>query len=160
MIQTSIQITPYLAEYIRGKLNCFGDEPLQIPDSLDLYHVVWTLMAKRQKNQSPIDTGNLTLALPDRRIGKDPTVYNYLSAHAAKIIDAEIRRMFNHELHSLMKDNETFGHEQSNLDVAYRMLCEYGITSIGADALLKNYYRYRENLRKRARRREYRRKGR
>ena len=39
MITTSIMITPYLAEYLRGKYNNGADEPIRIPDNTDLYHV-------------------------------------------------------------------------------------------------------------------------
>lgn len=70
MITTSINIEPYLAEYIRGKYNNGCEEAFRIPDNTDLYHTIWTLMAKRQKNQSPVDSGNLTFILPERRIGK------------------------------------------------------------------------------------------
>ena len=95
MITTSIQIEPYLAEYLRGKFNNGSDEPFRIPDNTDLYHIIWTLMSKRRSDQSPVDNGNLTFILPERRIGKDPLVYNYLSSRAARIIEIEIRRMFN-----------------------------------------------------------------
>lgn len=61
MITTSISITPYLAEYLRGKYNNGADEPFRIPDNTDLYHVIWTLMSRRHQNQSPIDDGNLTI---------------------------------------------------------------------------------------------------
>ena len=57
MITTSINIEPYLAEYLRGKYNNGSEEAFRIPDNTDLYHTIWTLMAKRQKNQSPVDNG-------------------------------------------------------------------------------------------------------
>ena len=66
MITTSIQIEPYLAEYLRGKFNNGSDEPFRIPDNTDLYHIIWTLMSKRRSDQSPVDNGNLTFILPDR----------------------------------------------------------------------------------------------
>lgn len=50
MITTSISITPYLAEYLRGKYNNGADEPFRIPDNTDLYHVIWTLMSRRHQN--------------------------------------------------------------------------------------------------------------
>lgn len=49
MITTSINIEPYLAEYLRGKYNNGSEEAFRIPDNTDLYHTIWTLMAKRQK---------------------------------------------------------------------------------------------------------------
>ena len=48
MITTSIMITPYLAEYLRGKYNNGADEPIRIPDNTDLYHVIWTLMSSSE----------------------------------------------------------------------------------------------------------------
>ena len=92
MITTQIEITPYLAEYIYGKYNNGdSDEPVSIPDSEDLYHIIWDYMVKRPVNVSPIDKGNLILKLPSRRIGKDPAVYNYLSARAVHGIELNIR---------------------------------------------------------------------
>ena len=159
MITTQIEITPYLAEYIYGKYNNGdSDEPVSIPDSEDLYHIIWDYMVKRPANVSPVDRGNLILKLPSRRIGKDPAVYNYLSARAVHGIELHIRAMFNQELHSELLENDRLGHLLDNIDVVHRFLCQYCIISISEDALLKNYYRYRENLRQRKKRRERREK--
>lgn len=158
MITTSITIEPYLAEYLRGKYNNGSDEPFHIPDETDLYHSIWTLMVKRQRNQSPVDNGNLTFILPERRIGKDPKVYNYLSPRSVNLIEMEVRRMFNRELHIMMDENDMTGHELTNIDVVHNFLCSYGIESITEDALLKNFYRWRDNIRKRKVRREYKKK--
>jgi hypothetical protein len=158
MITTSITITPYLAEYLRGKYNNGANEPFRIPDNTDLYHVIWSLMARRHQNQSPVDEGNLTLILPERRIGKDPQVYNYLSPRSVKIIENEVRRMFNRELHTAMDENDQNGHELNNIDIVHNFLCAYCIDSITEDALLKNFYRWRDNIRKRKKRREYKKK--
>ncbi len=155
MITTSINIEPYLAEYLRGKYNNGSEEAFRIPDNTDLYHTIWTLMAKRQKNQSPVDNGNLTFILPERRIGKDPEVYNFLSPNSVRLIEKEVRRMFNRELHTAMDENDMNGHLLNNLDVVHHFLCSYCIDSISEDALLKNFYRWRENIRKRKIRREY-----
>ena len=112
-------------------------------------------MAKRQRNQSPVDYGNLTFILPERRIGKDPHVYNYLSPHSVKMIEKEIRRMFNRELHAAMDENDMNGRPLNNLEVVNHFMCSYCIESVSEDALLKNFYRWRENMRKRKVRREY-----
>ena len=66
--------------------------------------------------------------------------------------------MFNQELHSELLENDRLGHLLDNIDVVHRFLCQYCIISISEDALLKNYYRYRENLRQRKKRRERREK--
>lgn len=155
MITTSIHIEPYLAEYLRGKFNNGANEPFRIPDNTDLYHTIWSLMLPRPKDYTPIDEGNLTFALPDRRIGKDPTVYNYLSLRAARIIEREIRRMFNREVHIAMDENDLNGRALRQIDVVHMLLCSYGIESITEDAILKNFYRWRENVRKRSKRRSY-----
>lgn len=155
MITTEINITPFLAEYIRGKYNNGAIEPVNIPQTTDLYHVLWDLMAKRPAGYNQVDRGNLSIILPDRRVGKDPMYYNYLAPAGVKIIQDKIRSMFNAELHSMLLENDQNGHELDNIDVVHQFLCMYCIESISEDALIKNYYRWRENMRKRKARREY-----
>ena len=153
MITTTIRLkAAYLAEYLRGKYNNCDEGPVSIPPTEDLYHVLWQFMAKRPKNASPIDEGNLTLLLPDRRVGKNPEVYNYLPERSVHCFEESVRRMFNVELHQLMEANESDPYGVTNLDCVYRFIATYGLESITEDALLKNYYRWRENFRKRARR--------
>ena len=77
MITTSISITPYLAEYLRGKYNNGADAPFSIPDNTDFYHMIWHLILRHLQNQSPIHHVHLPIILPDRRIGKYPTIYTY-----------------------------------------------------------------------------------
>ena len=152
MITTKLNLTPYLAEYIRGKFGSGSNEPVRIPDSSDLYHTIWELMAKRPDNVSPVDHGNLSLQLPERRIGKDPMYHNYLSERSQKIIDIKIRRLFYAELHQLLDENQQEGRPLDNISVIYRFMCSYSLESISEDALLKNYYRWRINVRKKIKR--------
>lgn len=154
MITTKITITPYLAEYIIGKYNHCNKGEVRIPDSSDLYHIIWEYMSRRPDNVPVLESGNLEIALPDRRAGKDPAVYNYLSVRAVKGIELHIKNMFNQELHSELMDNDRRGHFLDNIDVVHKFLCTYGIVSISEDALLKNYYRYREALRQRKKRKQ------
>ena len=86
---------------------------------------------------------------------KDPKVYNFLSPNSVRLIEKEVRRMFNRELHAAMDENDMNGHLLKNLDVVHHFMCSYCIDSISEDALLKNFYRWRENIRKRKTRREY-----
>ena len=151
---TKITIEPYLAEYLRGKYATEIDEPVIIPDNTDLYHLIWSLMAIRRKNEDPADA-NLHIALPKRRIGKDPRYHNYLSPRSAKLIEDEIKRMFNRELHTVLEDNDANVRPVNNIDVVYRFMNDYMIESITDGALLKNFYRYRENIRKKKYRRKY-----
>ena len=96
---------------------------------------------------------NLCIHLPQRKAGiiaspwKDPAYYNYISPAAAKEIEAQIRRMFNFELHRVLLENEEFGRQKRNLDVIYDFIRSYQLKSISSDALLKNYYRFRNRLR-------------
>ena len=154
MQSTSIKIEPYLAEYIKGKYGECIDEPIKIPDNTDLYHTVWSLMTLRKGNQDP-DDANLTIFLPFRKVGKDPRYHNYLSNRSAKIIENTIKKMFDRDLHIAMEENDQKGRPLNNIDVAYGFLQDYAIESITDGALLKNFYRYRENIRRKQCRRKY-----
>lgn len=149
----SIRIEQYLAEYISAKYNKDATTGgIKIPCNTDLYFCVWEHMAKQHTNQPNVD-GNLCIHLPFRRAGsicspwKDPAYYNYLSVSAAKEIETQIRRMFNFELHRVLLENEEFGRQRKNLDVIYDFIHIYKLKSISSDALLKNYYRFRNRLR-------------
>lgn len=149
----TIRIEPYLAEYVCGK---YGIEKkngtVNIPYNTDLYHCIWENMSRQRANQSVPEDGNLRILLPCRRASegipwKDPAYYNYLSVSAAKDVEAQIRRMFNFELHRALLENEEFGRQRRNLDVIYDFIHTYQLKSISPDALLKNFYRFRNRLR-------------
>ena len=150
----TIQIEQYLAEYISAKY-CKDTVTggVKIPSTTDLYFCVWENMTKQRSNQPDVVNGNLRIHLPQRKVGviaspwKDPAYYNYLSPAAAKEIEAQIRRMFNFELHRILLENEEFGRQKRNLDVIYDFIRSYQLKSISSDALLKNYYRFRNRLR-------------
>ncbi len=147
MITTKIQIIQHLAEYLIGKYGDRMNNPVTLPDNIQLYHFVWDLMAKRPVDK-PVDFGNVELSLPDRREGKNPRVYNYLSARAAKLIQFKIETMMWTELH------DDLDHNKHRLGVEYidtiHIFCnKYNITGISEDAMLKNYYRWRNVTRRR-----------
>ncbi len=133
----TIQIEQYLAEYISAKY-CKDTVTggVKIPSTTDLYFCVWENMTKQRSNQPDVVNGNLRIHLPQRKAGviaspwKDPAYYNYLSPAAAKEIEAQIRRI-----------------QKRNLDVIYDFIRSYQLKSISSDALLKNYYRFRNRLR-------------
>lgn len=149
-----IKIEPYLAEYINAK---YDKDPntggLRIPHQSDLYHCVWENMSRQRSDQHEPEDGNLRISLPCRRARhegqswKDPAYFNYLSPKAAREVESCIRRMFNFELHRALLENEEFGKERRNLDVVYDFIRTYHLQSVSEDALLKNYYRYRNRLR-------------
>lgn len=158
MIVTKINLTPYLAEYAYSIYNNGEKSPVKIPDTSDLYHTIWQLMIRRPENHSFVDDGNFEIILPERRIGKDPQYFNYLSECAQKIIEKRIRLMFYAELHLSLLENENKG-LLTRLEMVHQFMCNYNINSISEDALLKNYYRWRESKRKRLKRRDYIKKG-
>lgn len=152
-----IHIEPYLAEYVSNK---FKNDPktgaVKIPYTTDLYFVVWNLMAKPKPSSMATDIGdaaaNLRIHLPNRRHGaeelpgKNPAYYNYLSPSSAKQIEAAVRLMFNFELHRLLMENEEQGRPKRNLDLVYGFIHTYQLKSATPDALLKNFYRYRNRI--------------
>ena len=116
----TIQIEQYLAEYIIAKYRKDTTSGgIKIPSTTDLYFCVWENMTKQRSNQPDVVNGNLRIHLPQRKAGviaspwKDPAYYNYLSPAAAKEIEAQIRRMFNFELHRILLENEEFGRQKS-----------------------------------------------
>ena len=148
----TIKIEPYLAEYVIGKYGIQKNVAVNIPYNTDLYHCIWENMSRQRTNQSVPEDGNLRIQLPCRKPGdgvawKDPAYYNHLSLIASKAIEYQIRRMFNFELHRILLENEEFGRQRRNLDVIYDFIHTYQLKSISSDALLKNYYRFRNRLR-------------
>ncbi len=162
MITTRIEIKPHLAEYAYGKFSMCQHEPVRFPSSLDIYHTIWDLLQKRPDNAG-VDTGNLEIVLPVSKKteerdgvykGKDPVSYNYLGERAAKIIQRKLEVMMFAELHDLLDENKhKFGIEY--IETVYGFLNKYMINSISEDALIKNYYRWREVLRRKKLRRKY-----
>lgn len=147
----------HLAEYLNGKYYCRERGCVVLPDMLDLYHTVWNLMQKRPMCSPVCLEGNVCLGLPDRRVGKDPAVYNYLSARSIKLIERCVEVLFFCEIRELMEENKRERYIQY-IDSAYMFKAKYGIESITDDALIKDYYRYRERLRQRTKKRKYERK--
>jgi hypothetical protein len=138
-----------------GKFNNFVEEPIRLDPHSDLYMLVWDLMRKRPANASPVDTGNLCFYLPERRVGKSPEVYNYLCPESVELIEQHIKQLFNLELHQLLLDNHSNFRPIQDIQVIHKFMCTYGVDNITEDALKKNFYRWREALIKREKRREY-----
>jgi len=154
MIATKITIKQHLAEYLNGKYYNPDNECVVLDDKLDLYHTIWNLTEKRPVN-CPIDSGNLTIGLPSRRIGKNPEVYNYLGERSVRIINKRVETLFFAELRQRLDDNK---HQEGieYLDTVYEFINKYCIESITPDALLKDFYRWRDVVRKRKKKRSYR----
>ncbi len=149
MVTTKINIKPHLAEYLYGKFYDPSRECIRFDDRLDIYHTLWDLMVKRP-DDSPIDEGNVEIFLPKRAEGKNPRDYNYLGERSEKILERRIEDIFYAELRAKY-DEEKHRIGQTYLDTAHEFICRYQIESITADALIKDYYRYRVNVLKRTR---------
>ena len=153
METVKISIKRHLMEFLKGKYNDCKDSPVVLPDSSDLYHIIFDLMEKRPENGAVCD-GELEIALPDRTVGKDPAYYNYLGERSQRILEKKIEVMLWAELHDLLD----YSKHMCGTDYAestYLFMRKFGIYSISEDALLKNYYRWREKVRRREKKRAY-----
>lgn len=156
MVTTRINVPVYIAEYIRGRYADFSDSPVRLPDSSDLYHMVWDLMEKRPFGVGA-DTGNLELVLPERSVGKRPETYNYLGVRSQRIISRRMEVMMWAEAHCYI-DEQKHQYGVDYKDAVIRFRLKYGIESLSEDAFIKNYYRWRGKVRKKEKKRDYSRK--
>lgn len=155
MPTTKIKIEDHLAEYCIGKFGTDFSEPVRFPHSTDVYHTVYNLTQKRPEGIFA-DSGNLEIVLPAKdkegeEIRKNPDVYNYISARSSRILNNKIKLMFWSELHELI-DSERHLYGNLIADTIYIFMNKYRITEITEDALIKNYQRWRDIIRKRERR--------
>ncbi|MCM1296478.1 MAG: hypothetical protein NC311_13150 [Muribaculaceae bacterium] len=149
MITSRIQVEPYVAEYIMGKYYDSEVGAVRFPPTSDIYLLIYDLMSRRPDNAR--ETGNLRLALPDRREanlagGKSPEYYNWFSEKSGRILSNRLKREMWAEVHDYMMDQKHI-HGIQFKESAWRFLVKYGIESITEDALIKNCYRWREKSR-------------
>lgn len=150
MITVKISVEQHVAEYIRGKYYDHEAGAVRFPSALDIYILIYDLLKKRPTG-CPVDSGNLEFALPERREGKDPEYYNYLSERAQKVLGDKLRLMMWAELHDFLDENKHINGVQFN-DSVFLFMSKYGIEGITEDALLKNYQRWRDKLRRKKKR--------
>lgn len=150
MITVKLSVEQHVAEYIQGKFYDSEAGAVRFPSTLDIYILIYDLLQKRPVDH-PVDTGNLEFALPERREGKDPASYNYLSERAQKILSDKMRLMMWAELHDMMDENKHVNGIQFKESV-FLFMCRYSIESVTEDALLKNYQRWRDKLRRKKKR--------
>jgi hypothetical protein len=155
MVTTKITIKKHLAEYCIGKWGEDFSEPVAFPSLSDLYITVFDLLQKRPSDCYHM-SGNLEIVIPCRRSNeelgfrKNPEVYNYLSHRSCGIIERRIESLFWSDIHQFLDERRLKGIQ--NLESIHFFMCMYKIESISEDALIKNYYRWRENIRKRSKR--------
>lgn len=151
MIKIHFNIKSHLAEYLNGKYYDKEQECVCLPDKLDLYHTIWNLLEKVPVNCKPNLEGNLCLGIPTRRIGKDPATYNYLGERSLKIITKRVEALFFGELRAKLDIGKNL-HGLDYQDVIHEFKCKFLIDSITDDALTKDFYRWRELIRKKDKR--------
>jgi hypothetical protein len=160
MITTKIKVEKHLAEYAIGKWGTEFNEPVRFPDTTDLYHSVYNLTQKRPM-ECQLDSGNLEIVLPEKDksgddIRKNPAIYNYISERSSEILNRKLKIYFWCELHEFLTEQKhLYGIEY--LESIYTFMLKYRITSITEDCMIKNYYRWRQLIRKKDKR-EYTRK--
>ena len=156
MVTTKINLQEHLIEYCTGKFNHCTPGPVQFPARLDIYHVIFDLLERRPAN-CPIDYGNFEIVLPARDVGKRPETYNYLGQRSELIIAKRIELMMWAELHDYLDEQK---HQYGYLYVTsvHSFMRKYDIRSLTEDAFLKNYYRWRDRVRHKEKKREYARK--
>ena len=159
MVTTKITIEAHLAEYCWSKFSADPDgAPVRFADNLDIYHLIYDLLEKRPINCSR-DQGNLEIILPDRRDGdkiggKSPERFNYLGERSQRIINKKIKLMMRAEIHDLIDESKhKFGIDM--IQSVHYFMKKYCIESITEDALLKDYQRWRDDIRRSTKRRPY-----
>ena len=151
MTTATIQIEPYVAEYIRGKFFASEYNAVHFPPGSDIYVTIYDLMERRPKSAG-MDRGNLTFCLPDRRDannegGKSPETYNWFSGESVKILERRMRVMMWAELHETLDEAKHLRGIKFTESV-YVFMKRYDLQSISEDALVKNYQRWRDSQRR------------
>ncbi len=145
-----IRVEPYLAAYARRK---FESDPktggIRIPDSFDLYHCVWQLMERRPRDYRPTGNENLCIWLPARRgtegTGqKNPAFWNYISPRHARLVEKQLRRLFNWEFHHHCEQQLEQG--CTKVEAVRQFVSRYHLGLDCEDALLKNLQRHERTM--------------
>jgi len=156
-----IRVEAYLAQYARQK---FDMDPktggILIPSSFNLYHCVWHLMAKWPLERwhigvsRPVDPpeGNLLIHLPDRRspesgLRKNPLYWNYISPRNARVINRELKRLFDWEFHHYVENVMEYSPSVTKKEAVARFARKYTLGIDAEDALLKNFQRHERKIR-------------
>lgn len=156
---TRITVPEPIREYLIGKYcDLDANQPVYFPDGDDLYHCLYDLIEKRPANAPMVDSGNIELHLPKRRVGKNPDVYNYISQRAQAILTKRIETKMWAECHDYL-DEQKHLYGINYIDGVVTFMKRYQIYSLSEDAFLKNYYRWRTKVREKNKKREYRRKS-
>jgi len=159
---TKLNIEKHLAEYCIGKWANEETKVVSFPTTTDLYFTVYDLLKKRPID-CQTDEGSLEIKIPVRRASeeygfrKNPEIYNYISERGCMILNRKIENLMWAEFHAIMDERNHRPSEIEddcifNIEIVHWFRCKYMIESLSEDAYLKNYYRWREVLRKKRKR--------
>lgn len=143
-----IRVEPYLAAYARRKFETDSRTGgIRIPDSFDLYHCVWQLMERRPRGYHPSGNENLCIWLPFRRTlpSKHPEHWNYISPRHARLVERQLRRLFNWEFHHHCE--QQLEHGRTKVEAVRQFISRYHLGLDCEDALLKNLQRHERTMR-------------
>lgn len=148
---TKLNLPTHLAEYLIGKFATEGSPVVRLPEESDLYHFIYDLLRKRPENVSQ-DSGNIEIVLPSPRkshgkFGKPVETYNYIGVRGERILSKKVAVMMKAEAHDLFDENKHLN-GIDYIDSSYYFLGKYNIESISAEALLKDYQRWRAKVRR------------
>ena len=156
----TIRVEPYLAKYARMKFDVAPETGgVIIPDSFSLYHCVWQAMSKWPlerwhigvKRRVDTPEGNLLIHLPKRReeggVTKDPRYWNYISPRHARLINRELKRLFDWEFHHYVEVQLEYHPDITKKEAVRRFIQKYGLGIDTEDALLKNFQRHERTIR-------------
>lgn len=151
----TIQVPQYLATYALRKFTTNSQTGgIVIPDTFNLYHCVWQVMAKWPVERWHVGVtrrvdapeGNLVIHLPNRRtegdIRKDPRYWNYISPRSARAICRELKRLFDWEFHHYVENLLEYSPFITKKDAIRRFARKYALGIDVEDALLKNFQRH------------------
>lgn len=161
MVTTFITIQPHLAEYAKVIFSVPEENYIQVPHTEDFYHVIANMMQKRPENCDTATDGNLEIALPFQSRGKNPHIYNYISVRSAQIIEKKLEALFWAHLHFFIDDYRSKIRKENDESVFYIKDCVYmfmqkfRIEGVTEGAIVKNYYRWTESLRRQLKKRGY-----
>lgn len=142
-----MRVEPYLAAYAQKK---FESDPvtggIKIPDTFDLYHCVWQLMERRPRLTVDREDANLAIWLPFRRTmpSKHPEHWNYIPPRRQWIIEKQLRRLFNWELHHYVEQQQEYG--RTRIDAIREFIRYYDLPLDCEQALVKHLQRHERTM--------------
>lgn len=101
----TIKMKPELVRYLYVR---YAQQPqlIQLPPNSSLYRLIGEMTVKQPANAPRQRVGNITLAIPAPKDGKDPKVFNYLSVKSIRHLERMVRNQMKMELFEEMMDHK------------------------------------------------------